>query len=194
MNARIWCVLFIGLLLSSGCAWQRVEAPPAYAADKYPLTIAIRPSDDPVSKDLANQLATELKTVGGFEGIIYPYRSSDKVDCVLELNAVGNFEGKGAGAGVITGLTFGLTETVVRPETTIIHDVDFYLSNGAQQTEHHKIHVVSEAEFGIFADIQEVAKRQVALQLRKIAIAISEALEKDRGSVMETCTGHVESE
>lgn len=193
MYKHIWCTIFIALLFSSGCAWQRVEMPPAYAADKFPLTIAIRPSEDPASIELANLLAKEFRTIGEFNGVIYPYRSGDIVDCILELNAVAAMKGKGAGAGFITGLTLGLGGTVVGPETIIIHDIDFYLSNGIRQTASQKIHVESEAEFGVFADIQEVASKQSALHLRKIAIAISEEFKSSKTSVMDTCTGYEES-
>lgn len=191
MYNHIWFAIFISLLLSSGCAWQRVDMPPAYAADKFPLTIAIRPSEDPASRELANLLAKEFETIGEFDGVIYPYRSGDNVDCILELNAVASMVGKGAGAGFVTGLTLGLGGTVVGPETTIIHDIDFYLSNGTRQTANQKIHIESEAEFGIFADIQEVAIKQSALHIRKIAIAISEELKSSKTSVMDTCTGYV---
>jgi hypothetical protein len=191
MHVRTWWLILVGLLLLSGCTWQRIEAPPAYAADSFPLTIALMPSDDPASKEMANLLSSEFKTIGEFDGVIYPYRSGDEVDCILNLNAVGSAEGKGAGAGVVTGLTFGLAGTVVGPQTTIIHDIDFYLSNGAEQTDHYKIHIESEAEFGVFANIQEVAQKQTALQLRRIAIAMSEKLNMDRSSVMHTCTGYI---
>ena len=190
MYNHFWYAVCIALLLSSGCAWQRVEMPPSYAADKFPLTIAIRPSEDPTSIELANLLAKEFKTIDEFDGVIYPYRSGDNVDCILELNAVASMEGKGAGAGFITGLTLGLGGAVVGPETTIIHDIDFYLSNGTRQTASQTIHIESEAEFGIFADIQEVANKQSALHLRKIAIAISEEFKSSKSSVMDTCTGY----
>ena len=189
LNGLLLCFF----LLIGGCAWQRIEEPPAYAADKFPLTIAITPSNDPASRELANLLAKELITIREFDDIIYPYRSGDAVDCILKLNAVVSMSGKGAGAGFISGLTFGLAGTVIGPETTMIHDIDFYLTNGGKKTGHHKIRVESEAEFGVFADIQEVASKQVQLQMRKIAISISEELKKDRRSVMETCTGFEEN-
>ena len=178
----------VSIALSSGCAWQRIEAPPAYAAEGFPITIAIRPTDDPASKDLANLLAKEFKTINEFNDVIYPYREGDKVNCVMELNAVGKATGKGAGAGIVTGLTFGLAGTVMGPETTLIHDVDFYLANGKKQTEHFTVHEESSAEFGVFANLQEVSQKQVALHVRKIAIAMSEQLKLNNRAVMDTCS------
>jgi hypothetical protein len=178
----------MSIAVSSGCAWQRIDAPPAYAAEGFAITIAIRPSDDVASKDLSSLLAKEFKTINEFDDVIYPYREGDKVNCILELNAVGKATGKGAGAGFVTGLTFGLAGTVMGPETTLIHDVDFYLTNGKKTTEHFKIHEESSAEFGMFANLQEVTQKQVALHVRKIAIAMSDQLKLHRRTVMEACS------
>ena len=192
MRKKIWCILFINLSLLSGCTWQRVATPPAYVADGFKFTVGMRPEDDPTSIELANLLASELKNINTFDDIIYPYRSDDAVDCILEVKAVATMEGEGAAAGVFSGLTFGLGGLFMGPETTIIHDLDFYLSSGTRRTESRKLHVESEAEFGVFADIQEVVKKQVALHIRKIAIGITEKLKADKSNVVKTCTGRQE--
>jgi hypothetical protein len=193
MSKLAYFVLCIGIAFSSGCAWQRVDAPPAYAAEGFPLTIALRPTDDPASTDLASLLAKEFKAINEFRDVIYPYREGDKVNCIMELNAVGKATGKGLGAGFVTGLTLGLAGTVMGPETSLIHDVDFYLTNNEKRTEHFNIHEESAAEFGVFANVQEVAQKQIALHIRKIAIAMSEQLKQHKRTVMDTCTGYVSS-
>ena len=184
------CLVSSLVLASSGCAWQRVDAPPAYKAEKLPITVALIPGESPYAQGLAPDLAREMGVIGAFKEIIYPYRSGDTVDCLLEFDAIGTMEGHGVGAGVASGLTFGLAGTVVGPSVVAIHDIDFYLTNGKSEIAHDKAHVESEAEFGVFANATEVASKHAALHNRKIAIAILGKLEPHRSTIVETCNGY----
>lgn len=174
----------------SACSWQRVDDPPAYKAEKLPIVIGLSPAENPISKGLAPDLAKELETIGEFERIVYPYRPGDPVDCLFGFDATASVEGSGVGAGVASGLTLGLAGTVVGPSTNLIHDVDFLLTNGQAQVAHEKVHAESEAEFGVFADTTEVAMKQTALQLRRLAMAIAEKLKMHRQAIVEVCTGY----
>ena len=174
----------------SSCAWQRVEQPPAYIAERIPITIGLEPSESAIATGLAPDLASELKTIGEFEEIIYPYRPGDTVDCLLKFDATGTVEGHGVGAGIAAGLTFGLAGLVVGPSTVVKYDIDFHLTNGTTEVARNKVHVDSKAEFGVFADATEVANKQAALLIRKAAISIAERIEVERPSVIETCSGY----
>ena len=189
--AIVWRVLVL-TLFASGCAWQRVDEPPAYKAEKFPITVALIPSDSPYAQGLAPDLAREMEAIGAFEQVTYPYRSGDEVDCLLEFDAVGSTDGHGVGAGIASGLTFGLAGTVVGPSVVLTHDIDFYLTNGKTEVAHDKVHVESEAEFGVFADTDEVAAKQAALHNRRIAIGILEKFAPQRSTIDAVCTGYAQ--
>ena len=180
------------LVLLGGCAWQRIDTPPAYKAQTLPMTVGLRPSESPNAKTLAPDLAAEFQRLGLFQQVIYPYRSGDPVDCVFDFDATSTAEGSGVGAGIASGLTFGLAGTVVGPSVKIAHDVSYYLSNDSQQIARDTVHAESEAEFGVFANTTEVATKQVALQNRRIAVAIAEKLNLHRPEIASVCTGYAD--
>jgi hypothetical protein len=39
MSSLIKCVVCIGLSFTSGCTWQRIEAPPGYMGDRFPCNL-----------------------------------------------------------------------------------------------------------------------------------------------------------
>ena len=75
------------------------------------------------------------------------------------------------------------------PSTALVYDVDFHLTNGATTVAQDSVHVDAYAEFGVLADTMDVAKKQAALLVRKLAIAIAEKLRANRVTILETCTG-----
>ncbi len=132
----------------------------------------------------------ELEAIGEFEEIVYPYRLGDDIDCMLEFDAGGTAEGHAVGAGIASGMTLGLAGTVAGPSVTMKYDLEFHVTNGEEQAARNRIHVESEAEFGAFADLTEVAMKHAALQNRKIAIAVAESLNSDRSAIEKICTGY----
>ena len=189
---RITLLLFF-LSALSACSWHRVDTPPAYMAEEIPIVIGMVSADNLTSKWLAPDLVKELETIGEFERIVYPYRSGEPVDCLFQFDATVTFRAEGwktVGAGIVGGLTFGLSGMVIGPSAILIHDVDFFLTNGRMQVAHDKIHAESKAEWGVFADTVEVVTKQRALQLRRISSAISEKLQVHRKAILETCTGY----
>src|SRR5262249_29603657 len=146
----------------TGCSSQRVEPPPAYTAETLPIVVALRPHDNKVAKALAPGLATEFERIALFKKVILPYQPGDAVDCAFEFEATAMTEGA-------TAVMFGPI-----PSIKIIHNVSFDLTNGLRSVDRSSIHV--ESEFEAPANSIDVANKQAALQLRRIAIAIAEKL------------------
>jgi hypothetical protein len=168
----------------SACSWQRVPDAPQYGERQpLPATIGIVPAENPGAQQLATALASEWKKMGLFKAIDFPYRPGDQVDGVLKLDATGKATGSGAAAGVVTGLTFGLAGTVVGPSVTTTHDVSVSLYKGDDLVSTYNVHVQTSVEWGMFANVDEVARKASELQLRTIAVEIAKKLDSDREKI-----------
>jgi hypothetical protein len=168
-----------------GCAWQRIpEAPPLTpVATTLPLRVGVVLAEDPASQHYGPQLVPIWKEVRLFDTIFYPYREGDPVDGTMDVMVSGGWTGSAVGAGVLTGLTFGLAGAAVGPSMTGKHDVVvvfrkrgaevFRLSAGAQ----------SDVEFGMLADANEVAAKTETLHQRRLALAVAQRVEDDRAAI-----------
>ena len=143
-----------------------------------PIVVALKPHDDKVARAIAPGLATEFERIALFKKVIQPYQTGDAVDCVFDFKATAMAEGA-------TDVTF-----FSGPAVKFIHNVSFDLTNGVRSVGRDSVHVESEAEYGAFANVNDVASKQSALQLRKIAIAVAEKLNLKRSEITDICKGY----
>ena len=175
----------LGMVLAlSACSWQRVPDAPQYVERQpLPVTVGVVPAENPGAQQLAAALVSEWKKMGLFKSIDFPYRPGDQVNGVLRLDVTGKATASGAAAGLAAGLTLGLAGTVVGPSMTTTHDVSVSVYRGDDLVSTYNVHVQTSVEWGMFANVDEVARKAGELQLRSIAVEIAEKLDGDQEKI-----------
>ncbi len=184
-KVQIFAALMAAIALS-GCAWQRIPASPSFASPSpLPLTVGIQLSSSPASDLYGPKVVKLLKEMRVVDKTVYPYREDDEVDALLGIAIEGGWEGSGAAAGFVIGLTLGLLSPVVGPSMVGRHDLNATLTNKDDQIASHSAKIVTKVTWGIAGDSNEVAVKADDLQSRKIAVEIAEWLQTNRRHILE---------
>ena len=180
-------VLFIALVLSfiSGCAWQRIPPVPEYTSEApLPLRVGVILDNTQASAYYGPDVLNEWKAMRLFDTIIYPYREDDQVDGVMKLSINGGWVGSGVGAGIVIGLTFGLAGTAVGPSMTGTHEALAVVSKSANEAGRYSAKVESTVEWGLCANVGEVAKKADELQRKRIAFELANKIRAERQALL----------
>jgi hypothetical protein len=179
----LFVIFFVLMVL--GCAWQRIPAAPEYTIEApIPLKVGVIVADNEASTLYGPAILNEWKEMRLFESLIYPYREGDLVDVIMKLSVNGGWKGSGVGAGFVTGLTLGLAGTVVGPSMTGTHDAQAILNKATSEVGRYSVQVTSTVEFGMFANVNEVAKKTEELQRRKLALELANKIRADRQNLL----------
>jgi len=177
--------LFVSILFSSGCAWQRIPDPPAYnILSSMPLRVGIVLGDTPPSQVYGPGVVKHLKEMGIFKSVIYPYREGDPIDGILKITITGGWKGSGAGVGFLIGLSLYTLSPVIGPSMTGTHDANVTLSKGISEVVQYVIHVETSVSWGLRANQTEVANKADDLQQRKLAVEIASRIDNDRPRIL----------
>ena len=176
--------IIVSILFFSGCAWQRIPMPPTYYVSKpIPIRVGIELGGTPESQLYGTLVVKQLREMGVFDSIVYPYREGDSVDGILKLTIRGGWKGD-TGASLIKGAIIGLSlftlSTVIGPEMTGTHDVNVTLSKDLTVVADYSIQVKTSVSWGQAANTNEVAAKANDLQVRKISVEIANRIDKDR--------------
>jgi len=177
------CALFLALMVLtvSGCAWQRIPVAPEYILESpIPLKVGVILADNQASVSYGLAAIKGWNEMRLFDSLVYPYRDGDPVNAIMRVDITGDWKGSGVGAGIITGLTFGLAGTVIGPSMTGTHDALAVLNKSSDEIGRYSVHVTSTVEWGMLANTSEVAKQAEELQRKQIAYELAKKIRADR--------------
>lgn len=183
-NLRLFFLAVIFFFVS-GCAWQRIPAPPEYTFEEpIPLKVGVMLADNKESSYYGPAVIKEWNEMRLFNSLVYPLRDSDPVDAVIMVTISGGWKGSGGAAGFITGLTLGLAGTVVGPSLTGTHDTLATLNRFSSQIGWYSVQVTTSVEWGMAASTSEVAKKADDLQGKRIASELAKLIRADRQTLL----------
>jgi len=178
----------MAILGFSGCAWQRIPAPPPYHASiPIPIRAGVVLGDNPESHTYGPGVVKHLKEMRVFEAVHYPYRKGDPVDAILKVTITGGWKQSTAGnfaKGLAIGVTLFILSPVIGPSMYGFHDVHATLYSGLVEYFSSTIHIKTGVSFGLAANTNEVAVKADELQMRKIAVEVANRVNQARSSIL----------
>ena len=193
MNRLKYFVIPLLLLPIAGCTWQRIPAPPEYAREQpIPLRVGVIASSDPNSRLYIPGVVAELKSMRLFDSILYPYHEDDPVDAVTTLAVDGEWKPSGPGPVFVVGITLGLASPFVGPSVTGNHVIKATMISGTEDVGFYSSKVSTTAEWGVMADANEASQRTNALQTKRLAFALAQAVREDRNNLLAKVTPNAE--
>jgi len=181
MKKGMLIITALSVVLLIGCAWQRIPDPPVYnAANPIPLNVGIVLGDTPTDGVFGPGVVAQLKEMGVFKTITYPYRAGDPVDGALKITVSGGWTAGGTGTAILIGLSLYTLSPFIGPNTTGIHDVNALLSKDTLEVVKYSIHLETSGSYGLYANQTEVVTKLNNLLTRKLAVEIANRINTDR--------------
>jgi len=169
------------MLLMAGCTWQKIPPDPEYRAERpIPLRVGILAPPDSASGFYVPGVVAELKTMGLFDGITFPYREGDPVDAVATLSVDGEWKPSGIGPNVAVWLTLGLASPFIGPSVTGTHAIKAAMISGTEDVGFYSTKVSTTAEWGVMADSNEASAKTNELQIKRLADSLAKAIRENQ--------------
>jgi hypothetical protein len=175
-------ILLILTVTSTGCAWIRISDKPVFEeTETLPLNIGLKIDSKTENDNFKNLIATYLDDFKTFNSISYPYRTSDQVDGILEVQVNGKWS-KNIIGGIFAPFIFW--GVFVGPSRNGKHVTDGSFILNQKRSISFSYTTNTKIKYGLIANKDIVKLKGDSLQACKIAYQIAGRILLDREQIM----------
>jgi len=190
-SRAVWgsaCVVV--LILTTGCAWQRVPpVAPDIAVESIPLSVGVVLEGDSGSVLNGERVVKYLGDWGVFQSLEHPHKPDSNVDAVLSITIDSTYstpDKKNHRRAFFVGLSLGALSPFIGQSVLHVHHMEATLKTGGREVGRYAIDSGGEVDFGLGADEITVLRKTLKSDMSWLAYDLAEKIRADLSGTSET--------